>query len=159
MKKTALLLPILMTLLVACGQTNSKSKPISWVNDFENILTDNQEKYLDSLISDFEKRTTNEIALVTVHDIGDSPKMVDYAVELGEKWGVGKKNKDNGLIILFSKNMRQTFLATGYGTEKILKDEICKEIIDSVMIPHFKNEDYYGGLKAGLEECINIWEK
>ena len=48
--------------------------------------------------------------------------------------------------------MRKTFLATGYGTEKILKDEICKIIIDSTMIPYFKNQDYYGGIKAGLIE-------
>ncbi len=84
--------------------------------------------------------------------------MVDYAVEFGEKRGVGEKDKKNGLIILFSRNMRQTFIATGYGTEKILKDEICKAIIDSTMVLYFRKEDYYGGLKAGLEECINRWK-
>ena len=81
-----------------------------------------------------------------------------YAVDFGEKHGVGKKEKDNGLVIAFSKNLRQTFLATGYGTEKILKDDICKKIIDSTMVPRFKNQDYYGGLKAGLEECIRKWK-
>jgi uncharacterized protein len=97
--------------------------------------------------------------LVTVKDIGHSPKMVDYAVELGNRWGVGKKDQENGLIILFSRTMREAFLATGYGTEKILKDEICKAIIDSTMVPFFKEEDYFGGLKAGLLECIKRWEK
>jgi uncharacterized protein len=158
MKRTALILPILLSFLFACCQTNNSAQQDSWVFDLENILSDSQEIHLDSIIKDFEKRTTNEIAIVTVHDIGDSPKMVHYAVDFGEKYGVGKKDKDNGLVILFSLHLRQVFLATGYGTEEILKDEICKVIIDSTMKPLFKKGDYFGGLKAGLEECILKWE-
>jgi uncharacterized protein len=157
MKKTFSVIVMLCLILIACGQRNDTSK--KWVNDFENVLTENQIQVLDSIIRDFEARTTNEIVLVTVKDIGNSPKMVDYAVELGNRWGVGKKDQENGLIILFSRTMREAFLATGYGTEKILKDEICKAIIDSTMVPFFKEEDYFGGLKAGLLECIKRWEK
>ena len=156
-KKSLLILSFILALLIACGQKSDNSK--NWVNDFENVLTEYQIQVLDSIMRDFEARTTNEIVIVTVNDIGNSPKMADFAVEIGNRWGVGKKDKDNGLIIIFSRTMKETFFATGYGTEKILKDEICKEIVDSIMIPFFMEEDYFRGLKAGLLECIDRWEK
>jgi len=159
MKKTILIMPVLLAFLVACGQTNNITQRSSWVYDYEEVLTEAQELYLDSLINDFEKRTTNEIALITVHNIGESESIMEHAVMLGDSLRVGKKDKNNGLIILFSSNLRKTFLATGYGTEKILKDEICKKIIDSTMIPYYKQEDYFNGLKAGVLDCMNRWEK
>jgi uncharacterized protein len=130
----------------------------TWVFDYEDVLTINQERTLDSIIANFEKATTNEILIVTTKDIGEHEKPMSYAVDFGNKHGVGKKGKDNGLVIFFSRNLRQTFLATGYGTEKILKDEICKSIIDSCMIPLFKEEKYYDGLKAGVEAAISRWK-
>jgi len=144
--------------LLFIGYSCAQDKKSSWVLDYENVLSDSEEYTLDSIIKDFELKTSNEIAIVTIKDLEGYPKMVDYAVKFGEKHGVGKKDKNNGLVIVFSQTLRQTFLATGYGTEKILKDEICKEIVDSTMIPHFKQGDSYGGLKAGLLECIDRWE-
>jgi len=158
MKKTIILGVFLLTVLNACGQKGNTPENKQWVFDYENILTDSQIDILDSIIQNYENQTTNEIAIVTVENIGDFNKMVEYAVDFGDKYKIGKPEKNNGLVILFSKNMRETFIATGYGTEKILKDEICKQIVDSTMIPHFKKQDYFSGLKAGLEECINKWK-
>lgn len=158
MKKYILTIPFLIILLTACGQTDNNSISVKWIYDFENVLNTEQEKMLDSIINDFGSKTTNEIAIVTTDNIGEFDKMVEFAVDFGNKHGIGKKNKNNGLIIVFSKKMRQTFIATGYGTENILKDDICKKIVDSTMIPYFKNMDYFGGIKAGLEECISKWK-
>jgi uncharacterized protein len=158
MKNTLILTIFLSTVLIACGQKGNTPENRQWVFDYENVLTNSQIIILDSIIQDFENQTTNEIAIVTVDNIGDFNKMVEYAVDFGDKHRIGKPEKNNGLVILFSKSMRETFIATGYGTEKILKDEICNQIVDSTMIPHFKKQDYYAGLKAGLEECINKWK-
>ncbi|MCL3781876.1 TPM domain-containing protein [Prolixibacteraceae bacterium JC049] len=140
------------------GQQQSFNKEKNWVYDYENILTTEQEQKLNLLIQKFEQKTTNEIAIVTVENIGRFDKMIEYAVDFGKKHKVGKKNKKNGLIILFSKKMRKTFLATGYATEKMLKDEICNTIIQKSMVPYFKKQAYYEGLKSGLEVCIKKWE-
>jgi uncharacterized protein len=148
---------ILSVILITCGFQNQSEKK-HWIYDNENDLADNQEAVLDSIISDFEMRTSNEIVVLTVNDIGDAKNLSDFAVDFGQRMGIGKKDKNNGLVILFSKNMRKTWLSTGYGTEKILKDEICKAIIDSTMIPYFKNQDYFGGLKSGVIECIKRWK-
>jgi uncharacterized protein len=156
MKICTILLSLFGLIISSCGQKIDNNK--TWVFDYEDVLTVNQEKSLDSIITNFEKATTNEILIVTSKDIGEYEKPILYAVDFGNKHGVGKKGKDNGLVIFFSRNLRQTSLATGYGTENILKDEICKSIIDSCMIPLFKEEKYYDGIKAGVEESISKWK-
>jgi len=147
---------LLLIFSISCKEKRL-TEPKNWVSDFENVLTEDEEANLNYLIHKFEKSTGNEIALITVNDIGNSASIQDHAVKYGQEWGVGKKESDNGLVILFSSNMKETFLATGNGTQKYLTDEICKSIIDSTMIPHFKQALYYEGLKAGLEECIKKW--
>ena len=158
MKYSILILTFVCLFFTGCGQEKKSNSNISFVFDYEHILTKTQTHVLDSIIGEFEAKTSNEIAIVTVDTLGQYHSLFEYAVDFGQKHGVGKKEKNNGLVIAFSKNLRQTFLATGYGTEKILKDEICKKIVDSTMVPRFKNQDYYGGLKAGLEECIRKWK-
>lgn len=147
---------LLLLVSISCKE-KKLAAPENWVSDFENILSEKQEADLNFIISEFEKNTRNEIALITVENIGTSGSMKEHALKFGKEWGVGKKDENNGLIILFSSNLKQTFLATGYETEKYLTDEICKEIIDTTMIPHFKKGAYYDGLKAGLKDCMNKW--
>ena len=78
---------------------------------------------------------------------------------MARKLGVGKKEKDNGVLIVFSNQMRQTRIATGYGTEKVLTDEVAKAIIDSVMIPNFKKGKPFDGLWAGSLSIVEFLER
>ena len=73
-----------------------------------------------------EKITTNEIALVTTPDYGTDSTLERFALNFGNKYGIGKKEKNNGVLIVFTNAIRQTRISTGYGTEKVLKDEIAK---------------------------------
>ena len=123
------------------------------------MLSKSEEKALTKIITEFEKETTNEIAIVTTPDIGEHEKMVFYAVEFGDRLGIGKKDINNGLIIVVSSNLRETFIATGLGTENILSDSICKVIVDEKMVPNFKEGNYYLGLESGLNECIRVWKE
>ena len=77
---------------------------------------------------------------------------------MGNYWGVGQKDIDNGLLIVFSKPLRKVAISTGYGTEKVLTDSICKQIIESVMIPNFKNGDYFKGIDNGVDTLIEAWK-
>jgi len=158
MKKILSLLSAICLLLAACT-TQTEKRIESYVFDMEEVLTEEQEQALNATIEQFEKETTNEIAIVTTSNIGEHEKMVSYAVEFGDSLGVGKKDKDNGLVIVFSSKLRETFISTGYGTENILTDPICKNIVDSIMIPEFKAENYFEGLNKGLNECIRIWKE
>lgn len=133
-------------------------KPIGYVNDFESLLSIEERLQLDSIISEFEMKTTNQIAIVTIPNVYPYETLKDFTTDLGNYWGVGQADKDNGLIITVSKSMRNIWIGSGYGTEKILTDEILKNIIDTVIVPYFKSGDYFEGIKSGLIECINKWE-
>ena len=128
------------------------------VNDFEFIFTLEQLEKLTLMIRDFEKNSSNQIAIVSIDSIGNYTDFDKFAVDLSNYNGIGLKEKDNGLSIVFSKNLRKIRISTGHGTEKILTDEICKKIIDQTIIPEFKNGDYYSGIEKGITELIAKWE-
>lgn len=147
--------------LTACGQTNKENsnlpKPKGFVTDFENLLTDRQEEYLDSLITEYEKQTQIEIAIVTIDSSMTSAEKFDnYTLELANYWGVGKKDLDNGVLIGVSSTLRRIRIQNGFGIEEILSDEETKKIIDAFFIPNLKNGDYFEGIKLGT---IEIMEK
>jgi uncharacterized protein len=156
MKWSIVLLSLFVTLAFSCGQKKEGNKK-QWIYDYEKILTSHQERYLESVISDYERKTSNEIVIVTSKDIEDELS-IHYAAEFGIAHEVGKKGKNNGLVIFVSKNLKQTALTTGYENDKSLNNEICKKIVDSCMIPCFKEEKYFDGIKAGLNECIKKWK-
>ncbi len=117
----------------------SLPKPIGFVNDFENIFTDKQEQVLDSLVKNFEKETTIQITIVTLDSSYTNKSEFDnYTFKLANNWGVGQKDKDNGILIGISSSMRKMRIKNGYGIEKLLTDEETKALIDSLFIPEFK---------------------
>ncbi|MUU79889.1 TPM domain-containing protein [Winogradskyella endarachnes] len=128
------------------------------VNDYEFIFTPEQLEKLTLIIREFEKETTNQIAVVSIDSIGKYTDFDQFAIDLSNYNGVGLKEKDNGLTIVFSKNLRKIRISTGYGTEKILTDEICKKVIDETIIPEFKNGEYYNGIEKGITELIAKWK-
>ncbi|MFD1161091.1 TPM domain-containing protein [Hwangdonia seohaensis] len=132
--------------------------PIGYVSDYEKIFSERQISHLTKLIIDYEQKTTREIAIVTISSIEPYENVKDYATDLANEWKIGKPEKDNGLIILFSKNLRQIRIATGTGTEQKLTDEICKKVIDSTIVPEFKKGKYYNGIESGLKELMKRWE-
>jgi len=132
--------------------------PIGYTSDFEKIFAAKQINELDSLIIDFEKNTSNEIAIITVDNIGNYSDFNKYALDLSNKWGVGKAGKDNGLTIVFCNKMRQIRINTGTQTGHILTDEICNRILQEIILPSFRKGDYFEGIKNGLKELIVNWK-
>ena len=128
------------------------------VNDYEFIFSLEQLEKLTLLIREFKKETTNQIAVVSIDSIGKYTDFDQFAIYLSNYNGIGLKEKDNGLTIVFSKNLRKIRISTGYGTEKILTDEICKKVIDQTIIPKFKNGEYYNGIEKGITELIAKWK-
>lgn len=127
-----------------------------YVNDFENILDNDTE--LENILSNLEKETTVEIAVVTVSDFQGST-FEDFAVKLFENWKIGKKDVDNGLLIIVSKEQRQSRFEVGYGLEGTLPDALTGRIQDEYMIPYFKNDDYSKGVLEGINATIGIIKK
>jgi len=83
-------------------------------------------------------------------------KFEDLSLHIAKTWGVGKKYKDNGILIAISKGYRQIRIQNGNGIEKIITDDETKEIIDKYFIPDFKKGKYYDGTLKGLIELIKL---
>lgn len=158
MKLNITLASLFASIAFSCGPNHEVNTRISYIYDYEEILTQDQERYLDALISDYEKKSGNEILIVTSKDMGDYESTIQYAADFGNEHKVSKEGNDSILVIFVSKNLKETALSTGYGTNKTLKDEICKRIVDSCMIPLFREEKYFDGIKDGMKACINKWE-
>jgi uncharacterized protein len=110
---------------------------------------------LSDIISKHEKETTNEIVIVSITSFAPYETLFDYSLDLANNWGIGKKDKDNGIAIVFGKQIRQIRIQVGYGLENKLKDEEAKKIIDNIIIPEFKKGDFYAGIRNGLIAIID----
>ncbi len=130
-----------------------RPSPPRLVNDFADILTDQQENNLERKLVAFNDTTSNQITVVTVKSLdGYDPNM--YAAEIGLQWKVGQKEFDNGVVVLvkpkYGNERGQVAIQSGYGLEPVITDAITKRIIENEMIPEFKNNNYYGGIDRGV---------
>ncbi|MCG9479474.1 MAG: TPM domain-containing protein [Actinomycetia bacterium] len=121
-----------------------------YVNDFAGVLDPEVVSRLESLLSKTESETTAEIAVVTVENL-QGWVIEDYAIELFEQWGIGKKDKDNGVLLLVAIEERELRLEIGYGLEGAITDVESKRIIDNIIVPRFKQGDYSRGVYEGAE--------
>ncbi len=143
----------------AQGGIPEKPNPPRLVNDYAQILSPDELKGLESKLVAFNDSTSVQIAVVIVPTLGGSEK-ADYANQLGEKWGVGGSKFDNGIVILIkpksSSEGGEAFIATGYGVEGAIPDATAFDIVNNEMIPHFKQNDYYGGINAATDVLISL---
>lgn len=125
------------------------------VVDRANILSASVEEALSAKIEAHEKATTDQIVIVTLPDLmGRS--IEDWGLMLGRGWGIGQKGKDNGIVFLIAPNDRELRIELGYGLEGTLPDATANEIIQSDVIPHFKQGDMEGGVTAGLDAILAV---
>lgn len=138
---------------------NDFPKAIGYVNDFASILDSLEIQSLETKLKKYDSQTTNQIAIVTLNDKRLTDETFEeYAVNLTKVWGVGTKEKNNGLTIVLSPQLRRIRIVTGRGTEKILTDKICEEVLQSIIIPEFKNGNYFDGINKAIDEFINRWK-
>jgi uncharacterized protein len=129
--------------------------PTGYINDYENLFSVKEKETLENLISDFEKKTTVEIAVITFDTAMLGTYSVDtFTLEIAKKWGVGKKDKNNGIVIGICSQYRKIRIENGYGIQNVLSNAETKELIDTSFIPFFKNADYFNGTLNGLKALM-----
>lgn len=136
----------------------SRPSPARLVNDLAGTFTTRQAEELERVLVAFDDSTSNQIAVVTVKDLkGYEP--AEYATRIGLDWGVGSEKFDNGIVILIKpkdNTAGKVFIAIGYGLEGAIPDAYAKRIINEVMIPHFRNNDYYGGVAEACKVLMRL---
>jgi len=125
------------------------------VNDYAAILTPEQEQRLESKLAQFASNFSNEIAVYILSDLrGDT--IENFAEKLFKDWGIGKSDKDNGVLILIAKSDRQMRIEVGYGLEEVLTDAQSGWIISQIMAPAFQDNNFYSGIDAGIDKIIAL---
>lgn len=123
--------------------------PARLVNDYVGMLSDAEKGLLEQKLVSMDDSTSTQITVVVIPTVEPSYDMNSYSVALGRKWGVGQKGKNNGIIILWATDDRKVYIATGYGVEGGLPDAYAKRVVDQIIIPNFKEGQFYAGLDQG----------
>ncbi len=156
-----LLLVLFVALPAGAQELPGPMQPPRMVNDFAGFLDKNSVASLERKVRDFYNSSSTQIYIITVNDLqGYDPS--DYATRIGEKWEVGTKGKDNGIVILIKPKTTsaegEVFISVGYGLEGVIPDITSYRIVDSDIIPSFKAGDFHGGLNHAVETIISLSE-
>ncbi|MGF1923877.1 MAG: TPM domain-containing protein [Bacteroidia bacterium] len=154
MKKLILSVLLVISSLSSFAQ-NFPAKSSKLVTDFTQTLSSEQIASLERKLVAFDDSTSNQIAVVIVKTVGEYD-INEYALELGRKWGIGGKEKNNGVILLIAVGDRKLAIQTGYGLEGALPDIYTKRIIENDIKPFFKEGDYFAGIEAGTNAIISL---
>lgn len=133
--------------------------PPRLVNDFAGMLKSEEVNALERKLVAFNDSSSTQIAIVIVPKLDGYDKS-DYAQRLAEKWGIGQKGLNNGVLILIKPKTAdsngEVFIAQGYGLEGAIPDITCEEIVDNEILPAFRINDYYGGLSNATNTLISL---
>ncbi len=128
-----------------------KPNPPRFVNDLVGgLLSQGEINQLEQKLKAYYDSTSTQVAIVIVKSV-QPYDISEYAIKLGRDWGIGQKDKNNGVVFLWAPGDRKIFIATGYGAEGGLTDAYSKRIIETVVKPNFKQLRYY----QGLDEATN----
>ena len=157
-KRYNLLLGLLLVLIFGTGlnaQLPSPSNPPRLVNDYTGTLSTSQINTLEHKLVAYNDSTSTQILVLLVDDL-QGYSIEQYATEIGHSWGVGQKDKGNGVVILVKpkkgSERGEVNISTGYGMEQYVTDATGKNIIEKEMIPAFKEGDYY----TGIDNAVNV---
>ncbi len=158
-KVFAVILPIVLLFsLVSCDKAKAEPYPAHterfFVNDFANVLTQEDADKIYTMGTALQDATTAQAVVVTVESL-NGKEAAEYALELGREWGVGDKDKNNGVVVLLSKADREIYISVGYGLEGALPDSKTGRIIDNYGIPYFQNDNFSVGLISIYSSVVN----
>ena len=127
------------------------------VTDLTGTLSTEQKASLEQTLSAFEASKGSQLAVLMI--ASTAPEAIEpYALRVAEQWKLGRKKIDDGAILVVAKNDRALRIEVGYGLEGALNDATSKRIISEIIVPRFKNQDFYGGISAGVGQIIRVIE-
>ncbi|OOF89616.1 methanol dehydrogenase [Rodentibacter ratti] len=153
LKSAVVFIFVFWSTFAAAAQFPPIPNPFRYVNDYTNTLSPQQQQILENKLISYGNATSSQIAVVLVPTTGEY-EIADYAFALGDKWGIGRKQLNNGVLMLIAKNDRKVFIATGQGLEGVLPDAFLSQVIRNAILPQFKQAQYAQGINDGLNDII-----
>jgi uncharacterized protein len=123
------------------------------VDQAELLSPENEAQLSDKLVA-LEERTRHQFVIATTPSLQGKP-INDYSLCLARHWAIGRKDHNDGVVLLVAPNERKVRIEVGYGLENALRDDEAKQILDQQIIPAFKNGDFAGGIAAGTDAIIS----
>ncbi|MGD0444221.1 MAG: TPM domain-containing protein [Edaphobacter sp.] len=143
------------SVVLTAESVNNLPAPTGYVNDFAGVLTPSTRYNLESLCTQVDRQAHAQIAVVTIKTLDDDQPVDDFAVKLEEKWKVGKKGTDRGILLLVVLNPRKYRIEVGYGLEGILNDAKVGDI-GRAMVPSLSQGDYNAGILLGVQQIARV---
>jgi uncharacterized protein len=126
-----------------------------YVVDLTGTFSVAQKETLNQVLSSFEVRKGSQLAVLIVPTT--MPESIEqFGIKVADKWKLGRKNIDDGVILIIAKNDRTLRIEVGYGLEGALTDALSKRIIDQTIVPRFKEQDFYGGVTQGVQQIMRV---
>jgi uncharacterized protein len=152
-------LAFLFAALFSFSQVGPRPSPQKLYNnlsqEYPNFLSESEAATIEGKLEAFSRETSNQIVVVVVDDIGGTDPS-SYATQLGTEWGVGKKEANNGIVVLIKPNTRDLFIAVGYGLEGAIPDLATKRIREEEMNPYFKSGDNFTAINNGTDKLMGL---
>jgi uncharacterized protein len=127
------------------------------VTDLTTTLTRAQVQALEETLKDFETRKGSQLAVLIVPTT--QPETIEqYGIRVAEQWKLGRKGIDDGAILIVAKNDRTLRIEVGYGLEGVLNDATAKRIVSDTIVPRFRQGDFAGGIREGVDRMISVIE-
>lgn len=134
------------------------ARPYNYVTDLANIIDDEKESRLNAYLKELEEKTTAQIAVLTIDSL-DKEDIESFSLRIAERWRLGQKGKDNGLLLTVAVKDRQYRFEVGYGLEGILPDSLVGSIGRSYLVPYFRKGDYGTGIFNAIVVITSIISK
>jgi len=155
--KTSVLLLVFCWCSFSFAQFQIPEKPQleTSVYDYITLLSEGQKRDLEQKLIRYSDSTSTQIVIAIISST-EGENITYLGAQWGQKWGIGQEAEDNGILVLLAKDDRKIAINTGYGVEGSLTDAMSRRIIENVIIPQFKQDDYYGGLNKGADAIFQI---
>lgn len=130
-------------------------RPTGMVNDFADMLSDSEERQLENKLRSYRDTTTNPFVIATIESLQNYP-LEEVATTLHNTWNLQYEERDNGVLILISELDQKIKIEVGYGLEGAIPDIMANRIINDILTPSFRQNDYYGGLDRATDVLIDL---
>lgn len=155
MRRILALMFFVIVSMPVLGQDLVPDQPTGMVNDFANMLSQTEERQLESKLRAYRDTTTNAFVIATIESLQGYP-IDDVALQIHNDWNIQYQDRGNGVLILISEQDRAMRIEVGYGLEGAIPDIMAGRIINNILTPSFKANDYYGGLDQATTVLIDL---
>jgi uncharacterized protein len=129
-------------------------KPAGYFNDYASVVSKDAALRFNEQLAQFERETSNQVVVAVYPKMQSDSDIADYTRRVAQAWGVGQKDRRNGAVFFVFAQDHKMFIQVGYGLEGALPDATCFDITEYRIKPHFRNNDYEGGLETGIDSIL-----